>query len=685
MEKKSLYIRRLICTGAILCVFCVFVGVLVKVQLVDGEEYAAAANTASQRTVTIKATRGEIVDRNGKPIVRNRQGYSIVFDYSFFPSSSENAERNKIIISLIRLFEENNVEWANELPLVINSSGKVVFKADSESEIKLMKSKDILDLNSYATAQNCYDVLVEKFEIEGYSAQDTLKIAAVRYQMLRNYFGVGNPYTFAEDVSDVMVAKVKENSSFYKGVDVEIVPYREYVDGTLAPHIIGYVDKISAEEYAELKDKGYGMNDMVGKSGIEYAMEEYLRGEDGEKVITTDADGNVTVTVTKEPVQGRTVVLTIDSEMQKIAQDIFEKQTEAYAASSKNEYGVSAAGAVIVNDPNTGEILACVSYPSYDLSTYKEKVVALMKNERAPLWNRALRSAYAIGSTSKPSVGIAAIEEGITDRDRVIYCSGRYPFLDQTYVCQVHHSTRNETLRTALQDSCNTYFFTCGEALGVEKLNEYRSMLGLGVKSGVELTEADGVLDSPEYRESIGQTWLPGYLIQSSIGQAGNLFTPIQMLNYTATIANGGTRYEQHFIKSIKSADYTETILEKSPKVVLETGISQYAIDCVKEGMEYVVNNGGSKAYLSGMKVQAAAKTGTAEETRKINGVNVDIDNGFYITFAPSDKPQIAMAIVCEGIYGSSYLASIARPIYDYYFESSETADAPQSENTLLG
>ena len=685
MDSKKLFIRRLVCTGAMLLVIGIFVGALIKIQLVDGEEYASAANTAAQRTVTIKAARGEIVDRNGKPIVVNRQGYSIVFDYSFFPKSSEQAERNKIILSLINLFEKNNVEWTNDLPLVINSSGKVVYKADSESEIEMMKSKDMLDLNAYATAQNCYDRLVEKFEIQGYSQKDTLKIAAVRYQMILNFFGIGNPYTFAEDVSDVMVAKVKENSAVFKGVDVEIVPYREYVDGTLAPHIIGYVDKINAEEYKELKEKGYGMNDMLGKSGIEYAFEEYLRGKDGEKIITTDADGNVSVEVTKEPVQGRTIVLTIDIDMQKIAQDVFEKQTESYAASSSNKHGIKAAGAVIVNDPNTGEILACVSYPSYDLSTYKQDVVALLKNERAPLWNRALRSTYAIGSTSKPSVGIAAIEEGIADRDRVIHCSGSYPFLDQTYVCQVNHSTRSETLRTALQDSCNTYFFTCGEQLGVSKLNEYRSMLGLGVKSGVELTEADGVLDSPEYRESIGQTWLPGYLIQSSIGQAGNLFTPIQMLNYTATIANGGTRYEQHFVKSIKSADYTQTILEKSPKVVLETGVSKYAIDCVKEGMEYVVNYGGSRNYLGGMKVQAAAKTGPAEETRKVNGSNVDIDNGFYITFAPSKNPQLAMAIVCEGIYGSSYLASIARPIYDYYFESSETADAPQSENTLLG
>lgn len=687
MDSKRLAIRRIALTCILLAFILVFVGVLVKVQLVDGEKYASAVNTAKQTTVTIHAARGEIVDRNGKPIVENRQGYSIVFNYSYFPSKKENAERNSIIISLIRLFEANNTEWENDLPIVIDASGGLVYKADSEKEIEVMKGKDYLNLNSYATAQNCYDAMVEMFEIDpSYSLKDGLKIAAVRYQMLLNGFGVSNSYTFAEDVSDVLVAKVKENSATFKGVDVEVVPYRHIVDGTLAAHIIGTVGKINAEEYADLKEKGYGMNDMVGKSGIEYSMEEYLRGTDGEKVVTVDPDGNVSETVTKEPVQGATVVLTIDADMQKLAQDTFAKWTENYAKSSKNKYGVPAAGALVVNDPNTGEILTILSYPTYDLNTYSEKYSELSKDERTPLWNRALRSTYAIGSTSKPSVAIAAIEEGLTNRDRVIRCTREFKYLDHTFYCNINHKDRNLTLRTALQDSCNIYFYTCGEELGVSRLNEYRSMLGLGVKTGVELTEAEGIEDSPEYRESIGQTWLPGYLILSSIGEGGTRFTPIQLANYVATIANGGTRYEQHLIKSVKSADYSETLVEKTPKVALETGISKYAIDCVTEGMEYVVNNNHIiQSALKGLDVQTAAKTGTSEENRKINGVSQVINNGLYITFAPSKNAEISMAFICEGVYGSSSLAQIAKPIYEYYFNSSQTAAAPQSENTLLG
>lgn len=687
MNEKKLAIRRIILPCILVACIAVFVGVLIKVQLIDGEEYAGAVNTATQSTVPIKAARGEMVDRNGKPIVVNRQGYSIIFDYSYFPSKKENNERNSIIISLIRLFEQSGVEWTNDLPIVIDASGGLVYKADSEKEIQVMKSKDMLNLNSYATAQNCYDAMVEEFGIDSsYSLRDGLKIAAVRYQMLLNGFGVSTPYTFAEDVDEVLVAKIKENSATFKGVDVQVVPYRKIVDGTLAAHIIGTVGKISAEEYAELKDKGYGMNDVVGKSGIEYAMESYLRGEDGEKVVSVDADGNVTETVTKEPRQGDTIVLTIDADMQKLAQDTFASWTEAYAKSSKNKYGVPAGGALVVNDPNTGEILTIVSYPTYDLITYSENYSELSNDSRTPLWNRALRSTYAIGSTSKPSVAIAAIEEGLANRDRVIRCSREFKYLDHTFYCNINHKDRNLTLRTALQDSCNIYFYTCGEELGVSRLNEYRSMLGLGVKTGIELTEAEGIQDSPEYRESIGQTWQPGYLILSSIGEGGTRFTPIQLANYVATIANGGTRYEQHLIKSIKSADYSETILEKTPKVALETGISKYAIDCVTEGMEYVVNNNNIiQSALKGLEVQTAAKTGTSEENRTINGVSHVINNGLYITFAPSRDAEIAIAMICEGVYGSSSLAQIAKPIYEYYFNSSQTAAGPQSENTLLG
>lgn len=687
MNEKKLAIRRIILPCILVAFIAVFVGVLIKVQLIDGEEYAGAVNTATQSTVPIKAARGEIVDRNGKPIVVNRQGYSIIFDYSYFPSKKENNERNSIIISLIRLFEQSGVEWTNDLPIVIDASGGLVYKADSEKEIQVMKSKDMLNLNSYATAQNCYDAMVEEFGIDSsYSLRDGLKIAAVRYQMLLNGFGVSTPYTFAEDVDEVLVAKIKENSATFKGVDVQVVPYRKIVDGTLAAHIIGTVGKISAEEYAELKDKGYGMNDVVGKSGIEYAMESYLRGEDGEKVVSVDADGNVTETVTKEPRQGDTIVLTIDADMQKLAQDTFASWTEAYAKSSKNKYGVPAGGALVVNDPNTGEILTIVSYPTYDLITYSENYSELSNDSRTPLWNRALRSTYAIGSTSKPSVAIAAIEEGLANRDRVIRCSREFKYLDHTFYCNINHKDRNLTLRTALQDLCNIYFYTCGEELGVSRLNEYRSMLGLGVKTGIELTEAEGIQDSPEYRESIGQTWQPGYLILSSIGEGGTRFTPIQLANYVATIANGGTRYEQHLIKSIKSADYSETILEKTPKVALETGISKYAIDCVTEGMEYVVNNNNIiQSALKGLDVQTAAKTGTSEENRTINGVSHVINNGLYITFAPSRDAEISIAMICEGVYGSSSLAQIAKPIYEYYFNSSQTAAGPQSENTLLG
>ncbi len=284
MDSKRLAIRRIALPCILLAFILVFVGVLVKVQLVDGEKYASAVNTAKQTTVTIHAARGEIVDRNGKPIVENRQGYSIVFNYSYFPSKKRERREEFYNNLAHQTFEANNTEWENDLPIVIDASGGLVYKADSEKEIEVMKGKDYLNLNSYATAQNCYDAMVEMFEIDpslfaqgrpenrGGSLSDAPE--RLRSQQLL-YFRRG--------CQRCARRKVKENSATFKGVDVEVVPYRHIVDGTLAAHIIGTVGKINAEEYAELKEKGYGMNDMVGKSGIEYSMEEYLRGTDGEK------------------------------------------------------------------------------------------------------------------------------------------------------------------------------------------------------------------------------------------------------------------------------------------------------------------------------------------------------------------------------------------------------------------
>ncbi len=682
MHAKITGARRVAAVCILLAFFVFFAFDLVKIQIIDAEKYDAASSAVSEQTARIAAARGEIVDCYGKKLVYNDQGYSIIFDYAYFPPSSAQAQRNQIILSLINLFEQNSLEWIDNLPLVFDANGNIAFKEDSDSLISQMKSEDMLNLNEYATAQNCFDALIEDYDLQQYPPEQARKIASVCYEMKRLFFSIGYPYTFATDVPDEIVSLIKENSGFYQGVDVEVVPVRQYADGTLAPHLLGRIGAIDADEYKELKSEGYKITDFIGKSGIESAMEKYLKGSDGEETVYRDSEGNRSTKVTVKPIPGNTVVLTIDAGLQKVTQDALRKTLLDFAGSKEGNM-VDDAGAAVVIDCKNGDVLASVSYPNYDISTYSENVKALNEDPAAPLWNRALLSTYATGSTMKPSVAIAALEEGLIEEDTTIYCSGSYEYLGQHFKCEQSHDTRFVNVVNALDESCNTFFYETGKNLGIEKMNEYRTLFGLGSKTGCELGEATGVLDSPEYRASLSQKWLPGYTVQSAIGQAGNLFSPIQLANYCATLANGGTRYKTRFVKSIKSYDYSQTILENDAEIVAQMDISDSTLDIVTRGMA-AVGARYKTSYFSGLNVNVACKTGTSQEIRKLNGISVKINNGFLIAFAPYENPEIAIAVVGEGFTAGGRLAPVVAEVVDYYFGQSDTMQNYQQENVLI-
>ena len=683
MERKRKFSPRgLTVTLAFLIIVAVFLGSLFKLQVIDGAEYAKAGNAITVKTVKVEGPRGEILDRNGSPLVTNRQGNSIIFDYSYFPSIKENSKRNQIIKALIELFEAEGLEWNDNIPLVYNKAGELVFAADRERDIEEMRT-DILKLNSYATAQNCLDALIEKYSLQEYEPKTARKIASVRYEMTRISFSTAIPYTFADDVPINTVAKIKENNNFFIGVDVEIEPYREYSDGELLPHILGRVGLISAEEYAAKKQAGeeYALNATIGKDGIEGAMESYLRGTRGIKTISTDADGNVTTDYQIEPEQGGTVVLTIDSNLQRIAKDALSTGLEALREDSL----VDPAGAIIIEDVNTGEILASYSYPAYDISTFSQDYNKLKDAPNSPLWNRALLSTYSPGSTFKPCTATAALEEGLITRDTYYRCTRSHTYLEHKFQCLQTHKSLSINVVSAINESCNIFFYNVAEHTNINTINEYASIYGLGAKTGIELPEATGTLDSPDYRAALGQTWMPGFTLQNAIGNGGSMFSPVQLVNYCATIANGGTRYRPHFIKTVKSADISETELENGAEVVLETGFSNSTLSLVREGMKQVGTIGYCKNAFKDLPVKAAAKTGTSQVDRKINGVTVKTNNGFLITYAPADNPQIAICIAAEGAGSGSSLAPIAAKVYDYYFNEMGSFTSAQPENTLLG
>lgn len=684
---------------AVLLVISFFIADLFRIQVIMADEYTSKNIYLSSATTKIDALRGEILDTNGTPLVYNESSNTVYIDASYFPKSSKIEERNEIILALINLFESKAVEYNATLPITLVGDD-IVFGDSSTSDKNKLFAKDYLNLNSYATPQNVFDALCEYYSLEEMSVSDAIKVASVYFAMVKADFSTNNPFTIAEDVPDEVVLIIKEQSGFYQGIETRIDTERAYYDGTIAPHIIGYYDYLNADEYSAVTEeykeaisdetlteeeletlnlRAYRMTDKIGKFGIESAMESELRGTRGVATTTTNADGTKNTTVTTTPVNGNNVILTIDADFQKEVQNILESKINK----TKENDNITTAGSIVVMDVSDFSVLACATYPTYDLSTYKENIVELNTDSSAPLWNRALRSTYAPGSTVKPIVATAGLEEGIVTASTGIRCNILYTyFKDRTFQCfnVSNHAGNDMTTETAIKYSCNTYFYEVGRQLGINKMNEYFKMFGLGSKTGIELTEASGVVAGVEEREAAGGTWYPGDTVQAAIGQSDNLFTPIQLCSYVSTLANGGTRYKAHFVESIKSADYSETLYQAEPVVIQELNLSQSTMNTVKTGMISMAN---TLAAFQDTEYQVAAKTGTAQAKKKVNGVVVEYTNGFMISYAPADDPQIAVVIAVENVM-SSGLGNYVKEVYDAYFSRNSDVSASQQSGTVL-
>ena len=655
-------------------IFLVFLINLFDIQVIGKDE--EDRTTVSTVEVVVPAIRGNILDRNGYPLVTNKQVNKIVFNYLNFPKEYE--KRNEIILELIRLFDKNGVEWNDNLPIEIKK-GKLVFSADKENEVSYLKSEAFLDLNYYASVDDCFYALSEKYKLQQYSLKNARDIASVYYSMVKKGFNTGRNYEFAGDVSSELVSAIKEKSDLFPGVDVQVTTQRQYYDGTLAPHILGIVGSISEQEYESKKDEGYTINDVVGKSGIEAAMESYLRGTNGVKTITTDASGNKTEEITVAPKHGNTVISTIDKDVQKVAQDALAEGVKRLQTVNERIYPMS--GAVVVMNVKNNECLAIASYPSYDNDTYQENSAELNSNETKPLWNRALRSTYTPGSTIKPAVAMAGLEEGIITSDSYVRCTGRYRYYeDYQPGCTDSHGSLNVVY--ALFNSCNIFFYETSRLLGIEKLNSYFTMFGLGEPTGIELMESEGSVDSVELRTNKGELWTPGLTIQAGIGHGDNQFTPIQLCSYVSTIANRGTRYKAHIIKSVKSADLSQTVMQTQTQVLSKANFSDKNWDLVHKGMLLV----GTESYadFSDVPCKVAAKTGTTTIEKRVNGRMIETYNGFIMTFAPYEEPEIAICVAVEGAGSGGSTAPIASAIMEYYFAEKDTEETVQNENTLL-
>ena len=673
MPKITKIGRSAACILLVLAVFAIYELRLVQWQLIEGEKFEEISLSNRTDSIQIEAARGEILDRNGNVLAGNRSSYNIVYDALDMDYSA----RNATILQVLDLLEEREEEWRDRLPIVLGEDGTYQYAEDSDSEIQSLR--ETLSLAEYATAEDCMAELTRQYDCQGYSKEDARNVVSVRYSMTRDGFSRTNPYVIAEDVSAETVAVISERSQEWPGIEARVAVARYYgEDGTLAPHVVGYTGAIRDYQYEQAVEdgtaydsedniSGYKWTDTRGQSGIESAFEEELRGQRGEETIYTNASGEVESTsVTTAPKEGNTVVTTLDSDLQRVANLSLAKNIKGNTDAKDCN-----AGAVVVLDVEDFGVLACSSYPTFDMNQYRsdnDYVNLLSEDEEQPLFNRALQGVFSPGSVFKPVVALAALQEGVISAATTYTCSGSWEYYDLVQGCTCPTGTWN--VYGALEYSCNTFFSNVGLNLGIDRLGPYAEYFGLGTTTGVELSEATGTMSNrQEYRENHGVEWTDGATAQTAIGQADNLFTPIQLATMCATIANGGVRLQTHFLDKI--TDYTgETVVEEyEPVELYDAGISSAVLGVVQTGMQMVATQGTAANVFGDYPVAIACKTGTAETSDPSVAKDKQTEpNLSFICYAPANDPQIAIAVMMEYGNTGNYAKNVAKDILDQYF-----------------
>ena len=667
--------RRVYVLLGFFCAFLVlFFAVLYDAQVVHGSENRARSITSNTASETVTASRGIITDRNGKVLVSNRLAYTLVFDTSAF--DKDEAALNDAIWRLIQLCQEQGVTWNDTLPMTTGSSPRLTGKSLTES------FREYLEDNKLPTDGGSAEVLAAMRKLykvdDSYTDAQARLIVGVRYELDGR-----SSYTFAEDVSTELLGRITDGK--YRGVTIKTAAARVY-NTKLAAHILGTVGAIWQEEwrsdestgYVGYADKGYNMNDLVGKDGVEKAFEEYLHGKDGKRLITTDENGKITGELyTREPQPGGTVALTIDIDLQQVVEDTLASTIQGMIDKDSNERG----GAAVVIEVGTGEVLAMASYPTYDLETFNQDYEELVKDERLPMFNRATQGVYAPGSTFKLCTSVAALEEGIITPSTIIEDKGIYTYYtDPQPMCwiwrQAHTTHGRINVSQAIVDSCNYFYYEVGRLTGIKKLDEYATAFGLGQSTGIEIGDVSGVLASPEWAEAHDREWTDGQTITAAIGQSYNLFTPLQLANYVATLVSGGEHYEAHLLKNVKSYDNSRIIDVYNKGPLNDLNISDSTMAAVTKGMHDLTYDSLRSAF-SRCVVEAGAKTGSAQ-------VGTDIANGTFVAYAPYDDPEIAIAIVVEKGGSGSLLANAAVDIINAWFTRDGTGATAAGEDALM-
>ena len=676
ITKEQINLRFNITTLFVYLLGAILIVQLLNLQIVHGEEYREQSNTRLTRISEVESSRGDILDRTGNKLATVRNTYNV----ELYKTNIETQDLNNAMLKLINVLEKNEEYYQDTFPIKINPFEFTI------TDKKLENWKKQYDLDENATAEQAFFEFKDKYKITNENIEEIRKIICVRYRITTEGYSSTKSIQIATDVKTETVAELSEQSSSFAGINIEQDSIRTYTSGSLASHILGYIGNINEEEYKKLKET-YDRDDVIGRTGVESLFEDYLKGEDGEKQIDMAVDGTITAEyITKEAIAGSSVVLTIDSNMQRIAEQALKNNIIKIASGGFSETSEARAGSVVVMKVDTGEILAMASYPDFE----PEKFVGgisnndwnlYRNNEDKPLLNRAIQSQYAPGSIFKMVTATAGLETGAITIKETINDTGVYRYSDDYKpVCWIYTSYRRghsyQNVTGAIKNSCNYYFYEVGNRIGIDTLSRYAKCFGLGEKTGIELpSEISGSLASRETKAKYTKdSWQGGETLSAAIGQSYNSFTPLQIAKYIATLANKGVEVNPTIIKTIIHADGTEETKENIEKYSNEKlgitndengeslNIKPENLSAILEGMRSVTSETGGTAYsvFRNFNVEIGGKTGSAEAGNDVNA--------WFTGFAPFDNPEVVVVSMVENGAHGNYTAEIARDILAEYF-----------------
>lgn len=654
-------------------------------QIVNGSEYREKSNTKLTREAKIEAARGSILDRNGNTLVSTEMEFSL----EMYKSKTDDDQLNKSISLMTSILENNGNSYIDTFPISIEP---FEYHFDSDEELAEWKKK--YNIPETASAEEAFYLLRDKYNISSEDIKEIRRILAIRYAISTVGYSTTKSIEISNKISRNAAVQLQENSQNLTGINIVVEPVRVYHTGNLASHIIGYMSRLSDSNKKEFESEGddheYDADDKVGQTGVEKVFEKYLRGEDGVKQIDMSVDGTVTGEYTsQEAIGGADVVLTIDANLQRIAEEALEKNIMKIRNGEFGNAYDAQGGAVVVTNVKTGEILAMASYPDYDPSKFYNGISQSQYNEylnSKALRSKATQEIYPPGSIFKMVTAVAGLESGAVTPSETINDNGKFIVSDDPNynnpACWYYNSYGRGHGRLnivgALQKSCNYYFFDVSNRIGIEKLDEYADYFGLGRKTGIQINESTGVLASREYAESRGEVWSKAYTASASIGQSYNTFTPVQMAKYIAMIANGGHPINLSIVKNVINSNGSQVAQEEIDEYVNkklgtekvnteDKNISEETMAAVHEGMKSVAEEEGGTAYsvFKDFEIEVGGKTGSAELTNNKDSKDVI---AWFAGFAPYDDPEIAIVVMVEKGGHGSYTAEVVKEIMQEYF-----------------